>query len=1207
MKYFSLSPSTDLESPVYFEALDEKLNDDSIKNIAITGTYGSGKSSILESYIVNDTKNRDNYLKVSLANFCELNDNLTPEDEKKIEEHILQQLFYQLSHNSIPFSGFKQLSHFNTKSLQKSIVFTIIWLFSLALMPKVIKLLNANLQTITTEDFNELWSQIYWLGTVLNIAVLVVFCIGLFYIIKELIRVKQKGQLKKVAMKSAQIELSEDSILNKHIDELIYFFEATDKSIVIIEDLDRFNSVVLFSKLREVNFIINNSPKVKPVVKFVYAIRDEIFKDNLNRTKFFDFILPIVPVINTTNSGDKLRGFLQNDPAISKSFINEISLYIHDLRLLKNIVNEYLIYNRVINENNKKRGVFLFSIILYKNLFPKDFGLEHSEKGLLYKIFKERKIALQNEFTLSGKTQIAMLEEQKSVIVSATAQNEEKLREEYIFEILKTHLNVVSICGFSIKDISSESIKFNKLLDTPQIKVFRPNNGRTDNHGINFDDIQNKVNSNYSYTERLELLGENKNKKYRELNQEITKNKKEISLFKRKKLSELIKQFEDSNWKKVVFNIDNDKLSTEEELLALLIRKGYIDENYQLYMSHFYVGALSLGDFEYLLNIKNNEGDNFDTKLSNVTDLISRITEDEYEYKATLNKDLIKNLIKRTGYKEDKRLELLFDQFKFLDDAFENYILPLIDDLCDSPVGLKRFIELMIEKYYPTIWDDYTEEYSDSNSIDNFIKLFLFLSEENIKKLNNASRDSLREYLVKKDDFIDVFTSYNNPTDITKLIRALDLKFQNIDLKDYGDDLIFDYIYKHDSYEINKSMLHLMLINKYSINEIEFEEIFYKKNYTCIIESHQDNLNNYISEEFNAYINDVYLQLDEKQKESEEAIISFIEVLEDDADILQSVLERTSTKIEDLEKFGHNEKWDLLFDGNNVSPNWKNLIYYFKENEKTIDKTIINWLNRNDIYENITKIQLSNDYDVYGTEGISSSLRTQITESDRWIGEAYKRFVICFPYRFDNLNIDSISVGKIAMLIEYYRLIFNVHHYEQLVNLELNDLLLDFTINNIVEFTKDYQDYSFSLELHWKLLESNKLDLLDKKVLLKSISSDNIDNSRLATSIGNFLLKLKTPLINKSKIIQVIRKCNNQELQLKLFYKFIENFDFTEIDIILENIGGVYKQASQLRKRPTWKKNKLNLSISNKLREIGYFRSVDTGDKDEMKIVVRYS
>ena len=36
---------------------------------------------------------------------------------------------------------------------------------------------------------------------------------------------------------------------------------------------------------------------------FVYAIRDDIFTDT-DRTKFFDFIIPVIPIINSTNSGE---------------------------------------------------------------------------------------------------------------------------------------------------------------------------------------------------------------------------------------------------------------------------------------------------------------------------------------------------------------------------------------------------------------------------------------------------------------------------------------------------------------------------------------------------------------------------------------------------------------------------------------------------------------------------------------------------------------------------------------------------------------------------------------------------------------------------------------------------------------------------------------------------------------------------------------
>ena len=38
------------ENPSFKQALDFAIHDDELKNVAITGNYGSGKSSLLDSY-----------------------------------------------------------------------------------------------------------------------------------------------------------------------------------------------------------------------------------------------------------------------------------------------------------------------------------------------------------------------------------------------------------------------------------------------------------------------------------------------------------------------------------------------------------------------------------------------------------------------------------------------------------------------------------------------------------------------------------------------------------------------------------------------------------------------------------------------------------------------------------------------------------------------------------------------------------------------------------------------------------------------------------------------------------------------------------------------------------------------------------------------------------------------------------------------------
>ena len=110
------------------------------------------------------------------------------------------------------------------------------------------------------------------------------------------------------------------SILNNHLDEIIYFFEATKYNVVIIEDLDRFEQTEVFTKLREINLLINNSKKIETEVVFIYAIKDDMFLDK-DRTKFFDFMIPIIPVINSSNSNEKLLDIVNKNNYIKTNFV----------------------------------------------------------------------------------------------------------------------------------------------------------------------------------------------------------------------------------------------------------------------------------------------------------------------------------------------------------------------------------------------------------------------------------------------------------------------------------------------------------------------------------------------------------------------------------------------------------------------------------------------------------------------------------------------------------------------------------------------------------------------------------------------------------------------------------------------------------------------------------------------------------------------
>ena len=147
-----------------------------------------------------------------------------------------------------------------------------------------------------------------------------------------------------------------------------------------------------------------NSAKRKRVNKimFFYVISDEVFSEKnidpannsknisaTEKTKFFDVIIPIIPIVNNTNSFDYLKSRLLDDLAITdkndfETFLYQVSIFIDDFRVLKNIVNEFKIYKEINKDNIDIDYKRLLALIIYKTLNSRDFNDLVKSKGELY-------------------------------------------------------------------------------------------------------------------------------------------------------------------------------------------------------------------------------------------------------------------------------------------------------------------------------------------------------------------------------------------------------------------------------------------------------------------------------------------------------------------------------------------------------------------------------------------------------------------------------------------------------------------------------------------------------------------------------------------------------------------------------------------------------------------------------------------------------
>ena len=405
-KQKALTPIVLKDSDDSFNTVKDLLNaiaNDEILNIAVTGPYGSGKSSVIKTFkerVDKDVK----ILDISLAtldadaslyaaeNTTTAGDNgkdiqqptITAEQKeilnRKIEFSILQQLVYRKTLETLPFSRLRKIRHFSKHTIQTMAMYVVgaVVLIAFALQLGFMQI------PLFYETFGIPITAQHVISIVSIILLLTMMYETVVYIIKNYGGIR----LQKISVGGNEIDIHDDgSIFNRHLDEILYFFQCTDYNVVIIEDLDRFNTTDIFLKLRELNHLINKSEMIGRTIKFVYAVKDDMFKDS-SRSKFFDYITTVIPVITTSNSKDMLKRALKeqgHDGEVADDDIRDIAFHIDDMRLLYNIVNEYHQYTQRLDKNGQHlEANKMLAMMTVKNYHPHDFSELHNRKGRLY-------------------------------------------------------------------------------------------------------------------------------------------------------------------------------------------------------------------------------------------------------------------------------------------------------------------------------------------------------------------------------------------------------------------------------------------------------------------------------------------------------------------------------------------------------------------------------------------------------------------------------------------------------------------------------------------------------------------------------------------------------------------------------------------------------------------------------------------------------
>lgn len=372
-KWKKLGASNEVDISKYKDVLDFAFEDGDIQNVALTGPNGAGKTSLLLTYMSNTNKE---YIDISMAICADEKDT----DTKNLEVNLINQIIYSVDDKVLEQSNINIGNGF--KLDYSLIIYSIITFISIYIF------------------FNSSNLQIY--KEVIQIALGCISILSIYKILEILIKLNLNITLDTSILKVEASKEANLSAIDIYTNQLIQLIINSNKDYFVFQDLDRFDNTEIFVKLRRINMLVNKKLKNR-VVKFVYIMKDDLF-DAKTKVKFFDFIIPVVPVINYSNSEKYIVDWIiESKLDVRKVFsLKPLSNNIDDMRLFQNITNEFNVYNQAINSTNLNQ-MKLLAMIFYKNNYPNDYSKLYKRQSCLDSFFEFKRNYLKTELLKLGK------------------------------------------------------------------------------------------------------------------------------------------------------------------------------------------------------------------------------------------------------------------------------------------------------------------------------------------------------------------------------------------------------------------------------------------------------------------------------------------------------------------------------------------------------------------------------------------------------------------------------------------------------------------------------------------------------------------------------------------------------------------------------------------------------------------------------------
>lgn len=1075
---------------------------------------------------------------------------------RKIEYSILQQLVYKENIKDVPNSRICRIIHYDAKTLRKRS-----WLGILTIIAFFI-VFEPNFARV--ETLYELFNFGKW-NVCFDLLSVIFLLFTSFKIIRYIIKSYGNSKLNKLNLKNGEIQIDNDksistSIFNKYLDEILYFFQVTAYNVVIIEDLDRFNTHKIFLKLRELNQILNESKIVGRHITFVYAIKDDMFSDE-ERTKFFDYITTVIPVINPSNSKSKLKEALKrlnfDENEIADEYLSEMGFFIQDMRILTNIVNEYKQYrDRLCAQKGQQLNYTkLLAMIVYKNYFPSDFANLHRRKGKVYTC-----ISRKGDFV---KQILESLDKEKETLDNIEKEykatlyiKEKELRLLFLVELISklpenyTHLQIGN-SKYTIKQIADSEELFNKIRSTDAVSYYFTDyyhsSGRNSKQ-INFLDIEKAV--NYSY--RIKSLRA-ETPSCRARRAEISRM---IIAVKSKPLKDLINEYG-------LEKSDLYKGIGLSPLQDIFIRQGYIGEDYYDYISYFYEGMISLADRELLLAMKQHIYKPYDIHIDKIENFVKELNDYLFDSDYILNNELLDYLVTHPEYSEKYNRFILRIERKHSPLSF---LAQYAQYGHQAEFVFKHFIEWN----RPNVWEQiqtHTDEIERAILIATFFKYCCKLNNTECEWLNNNY-----SFLPDHEEEIGVERCYE---------LIMECSFVNINNSSTN---LLDCVIDNSKYEI--SLDNILLITRYLCGgdiSITAENL----NLTRIWNTNNESYKNYVNNKFS----EVFVCLKDTDKdENSDCIIYILNNSSVEVERKIAYLENQKNQIGSFDEISDTEMYDVAVRIFLIDPTWSNVLKYYAY-KNSLAQELVEYIKH--FKESLTLQKFVDETD-FSFDFFHALFCSEVLDV-----KMYQEFLPLFNYRLESANsIVSLTSERLNILIKHNNIPFN---QEMLAGINRTGSLATYLLHYHRQFVEHLDwKYEIDCDTAMSIFSSTYFSDNEKRLFVNMFNTEVMTHtSTISDVVLSIIVKSNDYDLDDEFVFALIKHGRNERNRVKVTtYKIqASNADPNIIKDYLSALGGDYEAINDNSKKPKIVFAEYNVNLLNVLKGVGYISSFKEEDK----------